>query len=245
MQDEIWAHVVRLQPRIVLLEWYETVDEKRRHSNDEEYGPHSETIIIRQINRKARAEAMTVHGYVEVRRPSYSRTDRSFIVNPEMDLVYIVWPAHFTDCAGDLGCGYCWDNRFGTVNKVLRESEIISRVKCLAIGAHESDHLRALGQRLNFFSKFASLELVLVVFESVIRQCAPNEKEINFFEHVRQQPTNADFFKNSMAGGPNQMALLLVFVRQVLARRPPTLSEILKAPFSKMMDGIGNNFSRA
>jgi hypothetical protein len=243
LQDEIWKHVARLQPRIVALEWYETADEKW-HSKDADTGPRTETITIRQINRKTRTETITVHGYVEVLRPSCSHTCKSFVVNPEMDLIYVVWPTKFRDCAGGLGCGYCWDNRFDAVTKVLHDSGIIPRIKCLAVGAHESDHLAALEEHVNFFSNFASLELVLVVCESVIRRCAPNEKENHFFEHVHQQPTNADIFKNIMAGGPNQMAPLVVFVRQVLIRRPRTLSEILKAPFSKMMDGIGNNFSR-
>jgi hypothetical protein len=135
-----------------------------------------------------------------------------------MDLIYVVWPTHFTDCAGSLGCGYCWDNRFDAVKKVLRKSEIISRVKCLAVGAHESDHLAALEERVNFFSKFASLELVLVVCESVVRRCAPNEKENHFFEHVHQQPTNADIFKKSWL--EDRIKPLAIFVRQVLIRRP-------------------------
>jgi len=217
LQDEIWTHVVRLQPRIVLLEWYEPADEKR-HSKDADTGPRTETITIRQINRK-RTEAMTVHDYVEVRRPSYSHTCKSFVVNPEMDLIYVVWPTHFTDCAGGLGCGYCWDHRFGALTKVLDESGIISRVKCIAIGAYEPDHLEALGDHLDIFHKFEGLELVLVVCESIVRHCAPNETENHFFEHVLQQPTNADIFKNIMAGGPNRIAPLVVSVRQVLIRR--------------------------
>jgi hypothetical protein len=116
------------------------------------------------------------------------------------------------------------------VKTVLRDSGVRPRVKRIAVGAHEPDHLAALEEHLNFFQKFESLELVLVVCESVVRLCAPNEKENHFFEHVHQQPTNADNFKNVIAGGRNRIAPLVVFVRQVLIRPPRTLSERLKAP---------------
>jgi hypothetical protein len=67
-----------------------------------------------------------------------------------MDLIYVVWPTHWTDSPGGIGCGYCWDNRFIAVKTVLRDSGVRPRVKCIAVGAHEPDHLAALEEHVGW-----------------------------------------------------------------------------------------------
>jgi hypothetical protein len=149
MQDEIWKQVARLQPRIVVLKW------------NSEYGDtasRTETITIRQINRKTRSEAVIIHGYVGVLEPGCSDTPKRLLVNPEMDLIYVVFPSEpLANQGGGSGCIYCWENRFHAVANVLDGSAIISRVKCVAVEAHELDYHAALKGNLIFF--FISLRV--------------------------------------------------------------------------------------
>jgi hypothetical protein len=144
MQDEIWNQVARLQPRIVVLKWSSDYGNSGSHT--------TETITIRQINRKTRTETVIIHGYVGVLEPGYSDTAKSLLVNPEMDLLYVVFPSEFLPNQCD--CNYCWMDRLHAVADVLTESGIISRVKCVAVEAHDpnTDYFRALERNLEFFT---------------------------------------------------------------------------------------------
>ena len=81
IQDEIWKIFVTQNPRRVGM----PADYDKGYK-----GSWNPPVVLRQINRKLRAEALTFHDYVEYRESSATTSSsHEFLFNPSIDLVHI------------------------------------------------------------------------------------------------------------------------------------------------------------
>ncbi len=204
-----------MQPRII---------ELRAREVENHLYPAQRPIMMWNVSKQKRHEAMSAHGYVELQIPARrdGTSPCTFVINPNTDMLYIsIW----TDCS----------LKIDKLLESLVAADLIDKIRCVALDYTETryedgsmnDWIRVLD-----LQGFSSLELVLIIVQAQNRDWPAGSGMLSRFElFVEDENSRVEFpwiaaditifreeLQKKWARGPNKIAPHIIFVEEFYKR---------------------------